>query len=147
MSQRGLLNYITKTLDYLLYFIWDHCWHMSTVLLCSIYSVHSTVYHIFSWTECKWVSIWAGKHGWPFETISKLIALSLKCMVVNQNLSVFVLIHEDLTFLERKGVLPAAVWCDILSVLNHIGTACASGIRQTRLWVTHWLRLMTVRAI
>lgn len=73
-----------------------------------------------------------------------LLHYSLKFTVVNLTLHVFVLIHENLTFLERNDVLPAA-WCDILSVLNHIGTACTSGIRQTRLWVSRWLRLTTAR--
>lgn len=49
-------------------------------------------------------------------------------MVVNLTLSVLVLIHENLTLVERNDGLPAAVWFDILSVLNRIGTACASGI-------------------
>lgn len=70
----------------------------------------------------------------------------LTCMLINLTLSVFVLIQENLTFLEINDVLPAtAAWFDILSVLNHIGTAYASGIQQTWLWISHWLSLMTVR--
>lgn len=121
----------------------DPCCHMSIVLLYSSVCVS----HIFRWTECRCVPLWAGKSLWPFGLWNYFKAKHyfLKCMAVNLTLSIFVLIQKNLTFLERNDVLPAAAWCDILSVLNHIGAACASGIRQTRLWVSRWLSLMAVR--
>lgn len=66
---------------------------------------------------------------WLMKLFQSLLHYFLKSMVVNVTLSVFVLFNENLTFLERKkNVLPTAEQCDILPVLNHIGTACVSGI-------------------
>ena len=55
---------------------------------------------------------------------------SKKCKVVNLTQNVFVLAWEKMKFLERNDVLPAVPRCHLLCVLNHIGTACVSGIQQ-----------------
>lgn len=60
-------------------------------------------------------------------------------MAVNLTLNVFILTYENLTFLGRNYVLPAAAWCYILPVLNHAGTACVSGIQQMTGVMSQWL--------
>lgn len=72
--------------------------------------------------------------------LQSLLHNRLKCMVVNETPRAFVLIHETIS----GDVLPAAAWCDVPSVLNHIATAWVSGMLQTRIWVSHWLRWKTV---
>lgn len=64
---------------------------------------------------------------WLMKLFQSFLHYLFKCMPVNQTQSVFVLINENLTFERRYCVLPAAVLFAVLSVLNHIGTACAAG--------------------